>query len=65
MDFLKGFKTWIGVIVAFVVVVAPQLGVNISESDLAFISEGWDKGVETGALLFAGYGLIMKKMRES
>ena len=64
MDFLAGFKTWIGVIVTFVVIVAPQLGLNFGADDLAFISEAWDKGIEAGALLFAGFGLIMKNLRD-
>ena len=61
MDFLAGFKTYIGVAVAAIVAVGPFFGLSFSESDFAFVSEGWDTLIEAGALLFAGSGRLVAK----
>lgn len=56
MKFFLLSKTIIGIIVAALPVLLPQLGISFTAEDGIFITEAWDGIVQAAGLVLAAYG---------
>ena len=56
-------KTIIGILLATLVMWAPQFGFDFSQADSNFVMENLNELVATGLALFAGYGRMVAETK--
>lgn len=59
MNFLKGYKTYLGLIMMGVGMVSTRYGFNITEGDVTGIMDNLNLALEAGGGAIAIYGRIM------
>lgn len=61
--FVMKSKTIIGIVLATVVLWAPQVGIDFTEEDRTFLMENWNELLATGFGAYAAWGRIVARTK--